>query len=107
MRRWLPLVLLVGCTTTKPQLATSDLGALSKPPVVTARDGGASVRIGARSLWLFGDTLMTATGADGFNYRASTAAWGTPGSLGLDEALDANGAPFQLFPYTSDEAAYN
>jgi hypothetical protein len=58
-------------------------------------------------LWTFGDTLMTVTGADGFNYRSATAGWSSPGSLQLDEALDATGAPFQLFPFTADEAAYN
>jgi hypothetical protein len=48
---------------------------------------------------------MTVTGADGFNYRSATAAWGLP--LVLDEALDTKGAPFQLLPYTQEEAAYN
>lgn len=50
---------------------------------------------------------MTVTGVDGFNYRSSTAAWGLPGQLVLDEALDTAGAPFQLLPYAPDEAAYN
>ena len=44
--------------------------------------------IGASMLWTFGDTLMTVTGADGFNYRSSTGAWGAPGQLALDDALD-------------------
>jgi hypothetical protein len=84
-----------------------DLGALSTPAVVTARDGGAAALIGNSMLWTFGDTLMTVTGVDGFNYRSSTGAWAPPGQLTLDEALDATGAPFQLLPYAADEAAYN
>jgi hypothetical protein len=55
-----------------------DLGALSKPSVVTARDGGEAALIGNSMFWSFGDTLMTVTGADGFNYRSSTGAWGPP-----------------------------
>ena len=84
-----------------------DLGALSHPAVVTARDGGASVALGGRTLWLFDDTLMTVAGADGFTYRSSTAAWGDGASLTLTEPLDAAGAPFQLVPYTDAELAYN
>ena len=58
-------------------------------------------------LWTFGDTLMTVMGADGFKYRSATAGWSSLGSLQLDEALDSMGAPFQLFPFTAVEAAYN
>src|ERR1022692_1284682 len=96
-----------GCSSSTPSLPSMDLGALSKPAVVTARDGGSAALIGARMLWTFGDTLMTVTGADGFNYRSSTGAWGAPGQLALDDALDATGAPYQLLPYSADEAAYN
>ena len=84
-----------------------ELGALGHPAVVTARDGGASASVHGKTLWLFGDTLMTLTGADGFSYRSSTAAWGDGASLSLTEPLDAAGAPFQLLPYTDDELAYN
>jgi hypothetical protein len=40
----------------------AEIGALSRPPVVTARDGGAAALIQGRVLWLFGDTLMTVVG---------------------------------------------
>jgi hypothetical protein len=96
------------CSPPPASHAFTDLGALSMPPVVTARDGGASVLMADRVLWMFGDTLMTVTAADGFNYRSATAAWGGLVSpLRLDEPVDGVGAPFQLFPYTSEEAAYN
>jgi Domain of unknown function (DUF4185) len=88
--------------------AFTDLGPLSMPAVVTARDGGASVLVGDRLLWMFGDTLMTVTDADGFNYRSATAGWSSVASpLALDETVDTMGAPFQFLPYTADEAAYN
>jgi hypothetical protein len=96
-----------GCSSPSPGLPSRDLGALSKPAVVTARDGGAAALVAGRMLWTFGDTLMTVTGADGFNYRSATAGWASGGDLQLDEALDATGAPFQLFPLTASETAYN
>lgn len=96
------------CSPPPASHAFTDLGALSMPPVVTARDGGASVLVGDRVLWMFGDTLMTVAATDGFTYRSATAAWGDVTSpLVLDEPVDSAGAPFQLFPYTPDEAAYN
>jgi hypothetical protein len=106
-RRLLVAVLAVGCSSSTPSLPSMDLGALSKPAVVTARDGGAAALIGGTMLWTFGDSLMTVTGADGFNFRSATGAWGAPGQLALDEALDATGAPYQLLPYSAAEAAYN
>ena len=36
-----------------------------------------------------------------------SAAWGDGASLALTEPVDATGAPFQLFPYTDAEVAYN
>lgn len=105
-RSILVAAVVAGCSSSPAPTAT-DLGPLSKPAVVTARDGGAAARIGSRILWTFGDTLMTAKGDDGFNYRSATGAWGAPGELLLEEPLDGAGAPFQLLPYTSEEAAYN
>ncbi len=93
------------CSPAAPP--ASDLGALSMPSVVTARDGATTAQIGGRTLWTFGDTLMSAVGADGWQYRSATAGWGTGTTLGLEEALDAKGTPFQLIPYTESEIAYN
>jgi hypothetical protein len=100
--------LLAACGAAPGGVATvTELGALGHPSVVTARDGGASVALGGKTLWLFSDTLMTVTGADGFTYRSSTAGWADGASLALTEPLDAAGAPFQLLPYTDAELAYN
>jgi hypothetical protein len=86
-----------------------DVGPLSMPAAVTARDGGLSLAVGDRVLWLFGDTFLTVDAADGSGrVRSSTAAWAAAASPRvLDEPLDAAGAPFQLVPYTADEAADN
>lgn len=101
-------VALAACGQSAEPRPFTDLGALAKPETVTARDGGASVLVGGRVLWMFGDTLMTVTAADGFNYRSATAAWGSVAApTAIDETLESTGAPSQLFPYAPDEAAYN
>lgn len=84
-----------------------EIGPLSMPAVVTGRDGGSAAMVGGRMLWAFDDTLMTVFGADGFSYRSATAGWATGASTHLAEALDTNGAPYQLVPYTAAELAYN
>src|SRR5258708_28766215 len=102
------VALLAACgASSAPPAMVPERGALGHPAVVTARDVGASVAVHAKTLWLFGDTLMTLTGADGFSYRSSTAGWADGASLTLTEPLDTAGAPFQLLPYTDAELAYN
>ena len=66
------------------------------------RDGGSSALIGSSIVWIFGDTITPS------GLRSATAAWSLPGSpLRLQEATDARGAPFQFFPFTAEEAAFN
>ncbi len=66
------------------------------------RDGGTSAKLGAYSLWLFGDTFTT----DGL--RSATGAL-TPlnDPTRLIDLVDESGAPRQLVPFTPDELAYN
>src|SRR5580692_5169473 len=101
------VALAVSCQQGNAPGDAPDLGALSMPSVVVGRDGGSAAMIGGQMLWTFNDTLMKKTGADGFNYRSATAAWGTGASTSITDTLDANGAPFQLVPYTADELAFN
>ncbi len=77
-------------------------------PQTLYRDGGSSVRLGNKVLWLFGDTLFTQKSVDGTNARSNTAAWADISQpYRLSEPLDANGAPSQFIPYSNAEAAYN
>jgi len=72
------------------------------------RDGGSSVRLGNKILWLFGDTLFTEKSVDGTNGRSNTAAWADiTQPYRLSEPLDAKGAPSQFIPFNTKEAAYN
>lgn len=79
------------------------------PPVVTARDGGATAQIGGQLLWTFGDTLLSHPAADGAQLRSCTIAWAnpqTPTTMTF-EPLDSTGAPYQCIPFTAAEASYN
>lgn len=76
------------------------------------RDGGASFQVGSRTIWTWGDTVLSAPGADGEQWRDNSVSWAD--DLDWREGLpeftgptDAAGAPLELFPETTEEAAYN
>lgn len=88
-----------------------DLGALTFTPVVRGRDGGASFRFGARSVWLFGDTTLNRANADGqtwlndsWSYTESESA---AAGITLRDRLDSAGGLSEFFPLTADERAFN
>ena len=86
----------------------TELGTVSKPPSVTARDGGETTLVGGKILWTFGDTIFNPASVDGTNLRSNTAALANPASLlVVSEPVDANGAPYQALPFTAAEQAYN
>lgn len=110
---FLVLTVLAACmgapsAPTLEVVSVQELGVVGKPATVTARDVGGSARIGNRVLWLFGDTLFTPKSVDGTNLRSSTAAWADPARpLEVTEPTDANGAPGQFVPFTTEELAFN
>src|SRR5688572_20705890 len=81
MRSLIPwLALLAACAAAPRALqveSSRELGALPFDASVHARDGGFSARFGARSVWLFGDTILSRPGVDGTRWRSSTVAWTT------------------------------
>lgn len=72
------------------------------------RDGGVSVKLGDKILWLFGDTFWNPPSEDGVQYRTNTAAT-APASdpYNLSEPLDSTGAPYQFIPFNPTQQAYN
>jgi hypothetical protein len=104
-----PADLIVDQQPRPPRIGQAhEVGKLSQPPSVTARDVGASALIGSRVLWTFGDTLLKAPAEDGERMRSSTAALGRVASpLKLEEPLDSKGAPKQFLPFTDEEEQYN
>jgi len=86
-----------------------EIGAIGKPPSVSARDGGASAIIGGQLLWYFGDTFFNPPSVNGKSFFCNTAALANPTlPLVVSEPLDANGAPAaQFVPFTATEQVYN
>lgn len=78
-----------------------DVGAVQNPSLPgVVRGGGAAGRVGDHILWTFGDTQLGATS------RSSSAAFADPASPTLlSEPLDGAGAPLELLPLSTDEAA--
>ncbi len=109
------LLLAPGCAPTELRVVSStELGPLQTNPRIQAREGGHSALWEGRSLWVYGDTILSEAGADGALRRDNTASWtediaadATTGITGFTEHVDAHGVPEPLFPVTPAEADYN
>lgn len=78
----------------------------SRPQLM--RDGGSSIRLGDKILWMFGDTLFVDESVDGTHARSTTAALAPINDPhNLTEPLDAYGAPSQFIPFSAEEEAWN
>lgn len=90
----------------------TDLGPLPTTTSVKGRDGGYSAGFDGRTVWLYGDTILSLAGEDGSSWRDNS--WsssldldGSDGLDGFEEPVDALGAPVEFFPETEDERVYN
>lgn len=108
------LLLLLACHPAADLniVATRDLGPLETTDAVKGRDGGYSVTFGDRSVWLYGDSILSVTGEDGSAWRDNSWSWtedldASDGITGFEEPTDGRGAPEEFFPETQDEADYN
>lgn len=115
-RRWFVVsaigLALAACHHDAPALtvaSATDLGKLSDAAAPNLlRDGGASILLGGRVLWTFGDTIFSPPAVDGSQLRSNTAALAQVSApLAVTEPLDVKGAPQQFVPFTAEEAAYN
>lgn len=90
-------------------LSTESLGNVENPSRTgLGRDGGLTVKLGNKILWMFGDTLFHPASVDGTHIRTNTAALADPSSpYSLTEPLDANGAPYQFIPFNPQQQAHN
>ena len=93
-------------------LSIRDLGPLQFHKVIRSRDGGYSARFGDRSVWLFGDTVLTEPGYNGNSWLSSSWCWtkdfnAQDGISNLIEPVDATGVPGEFLPFTEKELAYN
>lgn len=90
----------------------TDLGPLETTDAVKGRDGGYSVSFGDKSVWFYGDSILSLEGEDGSSWRHNTWSWtedddASDGLTGFSEPTDANGAPEEFFPQTAEEAEFN
>src|SRR5207249_3923747 len=93
-------------------LTTRGLGKLETNPIISGRDGAYSTRVGGVSVWVYGDTALTAPGADGGTLRLNTLSWThdlyAPDRLSsFADHADAIGVPAAFLPLTQDEIDYN
>ena len=93
-------------------VGTRDLGPVETTAAIRARDGGYSVSFRDRSVWLYGDTILSLAGEDGESWRDNSWSWtvdldASDGVTGFQEPVDALGAPEEFFPETQEEAAFN
>ncbi len=99
----------------RPELSTDrvqDLGALETSSTIKGRDGGYSGVWRGRSIWLYGDTILSLAGVDGSSWRHNSWSYtgdldASDGIIGFAERTDDLGAPMAFFPETDDEAAFN
>jgi hypothetical protein len=89
-----------------------ELGTLEQPESVRARDGGYSVGFQGRSLWLYGDCILSRAGEDGSSWRDNTGSWtedldASDGIAGFAQDEDGLGAPTEFFPQTAEEDAFD
>lgn len=92
--------------------STKEVFVLEQSPTITGRDGGGSGRLFGRSVWAYGDTILSLDDIEGSNWHhnsfSSTEDFNaSDGITGFSEPLDAAGAPQYLIAPTADEAAYN
>lgn len=107
------LALLPACHGEGPAaLAAEEIGALGQNPTIRGRDGGLSARLWGRSVWVFGDTVVTVEDVDGQTWHHNSISYtdddrASDGIDGFVEPLDPAGAPRHLLEPTPAEAAYN
>lgn len=107
------MLLLLSCAPAAVRVtAVDELGPMEVPDGILGRDGGVSGRLGDRSWWVYGDTVVDEAGTFPSTWRNNSAAWTTDGdaSDGLgdwDQPLDADGAPDEFFPRTDAEAEFD
>jgi Domain of unknown function (DUF4185) len=102
----------VGAPSAAPTVKATDLGVVRWNPVIKGRDGGYSGLVGGRSVWVFGDTVLSVPGTDGDSWSDNTVSstGDLDGSDGISlpqDLRDSTGAPVEFMPLTGREAEYN
>ncbi|MCA9720039.1 MAG: DUF4185 domain-containing protein [Myxococcales bacterium] len=104
---------LVACGEPGPQArAAEELGVVEASELYEGRDGGLSAIAFGRSVWVYGDTVLTVEDEWGHNWHHNSFSVtqdvdARDGVGGFTETLDPAGAPRHLIPPSPDELSFN
>ena len=105
----------LGSSGPPPDLAVTkamDLGTIATNPRILGRDGGYSALFQGYSVWLYGDTFLSAPDAEGRTLISDSWSFTSDlNSLGnataFHERLDSTSAPTMILPETAAEQFFN
>ncbi|MFO0549628.1 MAG: DUF4185 domain-containing protein [Polyangiaceae bacterium] len=109
-------LLLFGCSQADPAFEVreaKEIGLVPNAPDIIGRDGGDSAVVWGRSVWLYGDTVLTIDDDVGTNWHSNSASSTTDldASDGLGDFVEeheaTSGAVAYFLPETDDEARFN
>jgi hypothetical protein len=105
---------IAGCATPSAAqpLEAHEIGVVPRPPTVVGRDGGGSGLAFGRSVWAYGDTVLSSPDAQGLTWHNNSFSFtddlsAADGPARFQEPVDAAGAPLPFLAATDDEAAFN
>jgi hypothetical protein len=97
------IVVLSTCVAVQ---TTSEIGSVAQHPTISERDAGQSFALGGKIVWMFGDSITSATQPDGSHLITNTAAYAdlaTP----TQTTEFPSGTPTQFIPFTQAESDFN
>jgi len=105
----------LGSSGPPPDVAitkSTDMGTIATNPRILGRDGGYSALFQGYSVWLYGDTFLSAPDAQGRTLISDSWSFTSDlnaldGITGFQERLDSTGAPTMILPETPSEQAFN
>jgi hypothetical protein len=107
-------VWLFGCRAQGPEVTSAvEIGTLEQSDAIEGRDGGGSALAwDGRSIWVYGDTVLTVPDEQGRNWHHNSYSItedldASDGLTGFFEPLDPAGAPLHLIPPNPAEQAFN
>ncbi len=105
--------LLAGCADAGPVVASAEeLSVLEQSSAIEGRDGGSSARVFGRSVWTYGDTVLTIPDDREQTWHHNSVSWtededASNGITGFLEPMEASGAPRHFIEPTPEELAFN
>ncbi len=107
-------LLLAGCAGEPgPEVVSaSEISTVEQNAAIEGRDGGASAVAFGRSVWIYGDTVITVADDHGHNWHHNSISWTSDldardGITGFTEPLEDSGAPRHFIPPSPTELEFN